>query len=173
MSAGCSPRPTRGPALLQWGQRASAPRAQAPETAGRCVRFFNRNDHAPSMLRGVHYAVLGLGDSNLLLDRQTTTAKDCNAVAQRLERNLKQLGAARFSEYAEADDRTGNREVEPWLAKVLVDLQTRRYALCAEEGAAPHEDGDATAAGEATSITEAAAAEALRIDQLAAKWLSD
>ena len=56
---------------------------QAPEAAGRCVRFFNRNDHDSGMLKGVHAAVLGLGDSNLLLDRQTTTAKDCNAIAQR------------------------------------------------------------------------------------------
>lgn len=30
------------------------------------------------------FAVLGLGDSNLLMDRQTTTAKDCNQCAQQV-----------------------------------------------------------------------------------------
>ena len=67
--------------------------------------------------------VLGLGDSNLLLDRQTTTAKDCNQVARRLDARLAALGAKRALAVGETDDRTGNKELEPWIdacAKMLV-----------------------------------------------------
>ena len=98
---------------------------QAPEAAGRCVRWFNRKDNAEGCLEGVHYAVFGLGDSNLLLDRQTTSAKDCNQVAQALESRLRALGATPFYRYGEADDRTGNSEVDPW----LVGLQPRLEAI--------------------------------------------
>ena len=61
--------------------------AQPAEAAGAMVRYFNRmrkncseNDKP---LKGLlHFAVLGLGDTNLLMDRQTTSAKDCNQAAQ-------------------------------------------------------------------------------------------
>jgi len=59
--------------------------------------------------------VLGVGDSNLLLDRQTTTAKDCNQVAQDLDARLEALGGRRFYELGLADERTGLKEVEPWI----------------------------------------------------------
>ena len=60
-------------------------------------------------------AVLGLGDSNLLLDRQTTTAKDCNQCARRLDARLAALGGERFHGVGETDDRTGNTELDPWV----------------------------------------------------------
>lgn len=59
--------------------------------------------------------MLGVGDSNLLLDRQTTTAKDCNQVAQELDGRLEALGGTRFCELALADERTGLLEVERWI----------------------------------------------------------
>ena len=89
---------------------------QPNEAAGACTRFFNRKAHPAGMLAGrLKYAVFGLGDSNLLLDRQTTTAKDCNQVAQRLDARLSALGGESFCPRGEADDRTGSTELEPWL----------------------------------------------------------
>lgn len=96
---------------------------QPPEDAGPCVRFFNRRTHAPDMLANrLVYAVLGLGDSNLLLDRQTTTAKDCNQVARRLDSRLAALGGKRFHAIGETDDRTGNQELDPWIASCVAEL---------------------------------------------------
>ena len=63
-----------------------------PEAAGGCVRFFKRKTHATDLLSGkLQFTVLCVGDSNLLLDRQTTTAKDCNAAGQALDSRLKEL----------------------------------------------------------------------------------
>ena len=93
---------------------------QPPEDAGACVRYFNRKTHATDMLLGrLHFAVLGLGDSNLLLDRQTTTAKDCNQVARRLDTRLAALGAERMHTLGQTDDRTGNTELAPWLESLV------------------------------------------------------
>lgn len=64
----------------------------------------------------MEYAVLGLGDSNLLLDRQTTTAKDCNQAAQVIDSALAALGAHKICQRGEADDRTGlDDDVKPWI----------------------------------------------------------
>ena len=84
--------------------------AQPAEAAGACVRAFNRRRKAgkEGLLKGkLHYSVLALGDSNLLLDRQTTTAKDCNQAGQTLDSSLNYLGANCFLPRGEADDRTG------------------------------------------------------------------
>ena len=61
------------------------------------------------------FAVFGVGDSNLLLDRQTTTAKDCNQVAQEMDARLQALGGRRHLELGLADEREGLEEVEPWI----------------------------------------------------------
>jgi len=66
--------------------------------------------------------VLGLGDSNLLLDRQHTSAKDCNQVAQVLDGRLEALGGVRFYERGEADERTGLTEVDPWIDGLIAKL---------------------------------------------------
>ena len=92
--------------------------AQPAEAAGTCLRFYNRKRKAGErdFLRGkLAYAVLGLGDTNLLLDRQTTTAKDCNQAAQTLDSALLFLGAERLVARGEANDAVGLEEtVEPW-----------------------------------------------------------
>jgi hypothetical protein len=56
-----------------------------------------------------------LGDSNLLLDRQKTGAKDCNQVAQEIDLRLQNLGGRRHYPLGMSDERTGMEEVEPWI----------------------------------------------------------
>lgn len=83
---------------------------------GTCVRFFKRKTHPQDLLQDKFYfTVLGVGDSNLLLDRQTTTAKDCNQVAQELDSRLKVLGGRRHYALGMADERSDLQEVEPWI----------------------------------------------------------
>mmetsp|Transcript_24279 Transcript_24279/g.43501 ORF Transcript_24279/g.43501 Transcript_24279/m.43501 type:complete len:172 (+) Transcript_24279:203-718(+) len=95
-----------------------------PEDAGACVRFFKRKTHADTLLADkVQYAILGLGDSNLLLDRQHTGAKDCNQVAQAVDARLEALGGTRFIERGEADERTALTEVEPWIEALIAKLK--------------------------------------------------
>mmetsp|Transcript_18440 Transcript_18440/g.26010 ORF Transcript_18440/g.26010 Transcript_18440/m.26010 type:complete len:173 (-) Transcript_18440:534-1052(-) len=95
-----------------------------PEDAGACIRFFKRKTHpADLLLEKVQFAVLGLGDSNLLLDRQHTAAKDCNQVAQALDSRLEALGGKRFCDRGEADERTGLTEVNPWIDTLVEKLK--------------------------------------------------
>ena len=90
--------------------------AAPTEDGGTTVRFFQRKTHPTDLCASLRYAVLGLGDSNLLLDRQTTSAKDCNQVAQALDARLAALGGTRQVPLGMADERTGLTEVEPWIA---------------------------------------------------------
>jgi len=93
---------------------------QATEEAGPCVRYFNLRSHQDHLLKGkLTYAVLGLGDSNLLLDLQTTTAEDCNQVAARLDARLCALGGLRCHTCGKTDDRTGNQALEPWIDSLI------------------------------------------------------
>ena len=100
--------------------------AQPAEAAGACLRFYNRKRKAgdADFLRGkLRYAVLALGDTNLLLDRQTTTAKDCNQAGQTLDSALKFLGAERVVARCEANDAVGLEEaVEPWCESLWAPL---------------------------------------------------
>ena len=97
--------------------------AAPTEEGGSCVRFFKRKTHPADLLQGTFsYTVLGLGDSNLLLDRQTTSAKDCNQVAQELDKRLEQLGGSRYYELGQADERSELVEVEPWIQGLLAKL---------------------------------------------------
>ena len=104
---------------------------QPSEAAGTCTRFIHRRSNEPNCLKRLNYCVLGLGDSNLLLDRQTTTAKDCNQAAKALNAQLKELGATPFYTYGNADDRTGNQEVQPWIAGAVKAICLR--VMSAEE----------------------------------------
>ena len=89
---------------------------ELPEAAGGFLRFFKRKNHPADMLAGkLSFAVLAVGDSNLLLDRQTTKAKDCNQAGQALDSRLPELGASRFYGRGEADERTGMEELEEWI----------------------------------------------------------
>ena len=90
--------------------------AAPTEDGGTTVRFFARKTHPTDLCASLRFAVLGLGDSNLLLDRQTTSAKDCNQVAQGLHARLQALGGAPHVPLGMADERTGLTEVEPWIA---------------------------------------------------------
>ena len=52
------------------------------------LRFFKRKTHPEDLLNGKFlFSVMGLGDSNLLFDRQTTSAKDCNQCAEQVSRS--------------------------------------------------------------------------------------
>ena len=97
-----------------------------PEDAGACIRFFKRKTHPETLLKDkIQFAVLGLGDSNLLLDRQHTSAKDCNQVAEALDKRLEILGGTRYCERGECDERTGLLEVEPW-----IDMLVQKIKCC-------------------------------------------
>jgi NADPH-ferrihemoprotein reductase len=73
---------------------------------------------------GFHFAVLGLGNSNLLLDRQTTGPSDCNQVAQDLDSCLNNLGGTRYCPMGLADERIGlENDVEPWMVELWSRLE--------------------------------------------------
>lgn len=146
--------------------------AQPAEAAGTCLRFYNRKRKAGEngFFKGkLRYAVLGLGDTNLLLDRQSTTAKDCNQAAQTLDSALKFLGAERVCERGEANDAVGLEEAfEPWCETLWKPLGE---AMQEVEGGGRSDDAGGAAGGEvqflygsqtgnATEICKAMAAEA-------------
>jgi NADPH-ferrihemoprotein reductase len=88
-----------------------------------CVLFFKRKTHPETLLQEkFSFTVLGLGDSNLLLDRQTTTANDCNQVAKALDLRLEALGGSRHYALGLSDERTGLEEVEPWIDGLWASL---------------------------------------------------
>lgn len=88
------------------------------------MRFFKRKTHPEDLLAGkFKFAVLGVGDSNLLLDRQTTTAKDCNQAAKHLHSRLEALGGTCVHEIGMADERTELEEVEPWIDSFWASLK--------------------------------------------------
>lgn len=97
---------------------------QPPESAQRLVSFLKKKDLSEDLLRDVAFAVLGLGDSNLLLDRQTTTGRDCNKVAQILNKRMGELGGRMIHSLCEADERTGLTEVDPWIESFIKALAT-------------------------------------------------
>mmetsp|Transcript_8837 Transcript_8837/g.23045 ORF Transcript_8837/g.23045 Transcript_8837/m.23045 type:complete len:160 (-) Transcript_8837:3077-3556(-) len=96
---------------------------EPPETAGSCIRFIKRKTNAADMFGKMKFSVLGLGDSNLLLDRQTTTAQDCNKVGQALDKRIAELGGTRICDIGLADERTGLTEVEPYLETLIPALK--------------------------------------------------
>jgi sulfite reductase alpha subunit-like flavoprotein len=87
-----------------------------PESAGGVLRFFKQKSQPADLLASVAFAVLALGNSDLLMDRQTTGAKDCNACGQLLDARMGELGGRRFYGRGEADERAELQEVEPWIA---------------------------------------------------------
>jgi len=98
--------------------------AAPAEDAGSCVRFFKRKTHPTGLCEDRFcFTVFGVGDSNLLLDRQTTTAKDCNQVAQELDSRLQTLGAVRHYPLGLADERTGLTEVDGWIESFWSNLE--------------------------------------------------
>ena len=92
---------------------------QPPESAQRLVSYLKKKDLSVNLLQDVRFAVIGLGDSNLLLDRQTTTGRDCNKVAQTLNKRMGELGGRMIHSLCEADERTGLTEVDPWIESFI------------------------------------------------------
>ena len=114
--------------------------AQPAEAAGSCVRFFNRKRKEGTngdMLKDkLFFAVLGLGDTNLLLDRQTTTAKDCNQSAQTLDSALAALGGTRIVDRGEANDAIGlDEDVIPWSKQMFPKFVETNKSLEATKSA--------------------------------------
>lgn len=101
------------------------------EATAHCLQYLRRRtgaeDPGPSLV-GLQYAVLGLGDSNMLATSHRSvswaTAKDCNQAAQELDAWLEQQGGVRFYARGEADERTGSTAIEPWIAGVWPALKT-------------------------------------------------
>jgi sulfite reductase alpha subunit-like flavoprotein len=68
---------------------------ETPESAARLFSFLKNKSHPTDMFASLSFSVIALGDSNLLQDRQTTTAKDCNQCGQIMNKRLKELGKKR------------------------------------------------------------------------------
>lgn len=74
----------------------------------------------------VAYAVVCIGDTNLLLDRQTTTAKDCNAAGQKLDKALGVLGGTCLIERCEANEAEGlELAIDPWTERFAAALKAK------------------------------------------------
>ena len=97
---------------------------QAPESATRMFSFLKNKSHPADMFSNLHFAVIGLGDSNLLQDRQTTTGKDCNHCGQTMNKRLKDLGGIMIHDLCEADERTELSELEPWMTSFFRTLSS-------------------------------------------------
>ena len=144
--------------------------AQPAEAAGTCLRFYNRKRKSgeKDLFKGkLRYAVLGLGDTNLLLDRQTTTAKDCNQAAQTLDSALRFLGAEQVCARGECNDAVGLEEdFEPWCESLWKPLEEASKAVNAEGSGVGVGGGVevqflyGSQTGNATEICKAMAAEA-------------
>ncbi|CAM9734341.1 unnamed protein product, partial [Phaeothamnion confervicola] len=79
-----------------------------PENCDRFWRHLKRRTHPKDVLEGVHFAMLGLGDSNY--DKFCHTGKSMNT-------RLRELGAEAFYPLVCADEALGLEDfVEPWLA---------------------------------------------------------
>ena len=140
--------------------------AQPAEAAGTCLRFFNRKRKSgeKDSLRGVlTYAVLGLGDTNLLLDRQTTTAKDCNQAAQTLDSALLFLGAEKLVTRGECNDAAGLEQAfEPW-CKTLFPALAKALSSDGADAASTKNDGaDTNAAIQTASIDAPASSPSIK-----------
>jgi sulfite reductase alpha subunit-like flavoprotein len=90
-----------------------------PQSAA-CMRFLRRKCHGRALLAGVRFAVLGLGDSNNLAQSwrrvDWATPPDVNQAGQNMDAWLDHLGGTRFHARGDADDRTDNVQVAPWIA---------------------------------------------------------
>mgnify|MGYP001107599865 FL=1 len=90
----------------------------AAEDGGPFLRYLKRKSHPTTLLANkVEFGVLGLGNSNLLLDRQKTTAKDCNKAGQTMDKRLEELGGRRWKTYFETDERTEFVGLDQWIAE--------------------------------------------------------
>uniref|UniRef100_A0A8R1HV41 Methionine synthase reductase n=1 Tax=Caenorhabditis japonica TaxID=281687 RepID=A0A8R1HV41_CAEJA len=89
----------------------------APDNAARFVRRINRRTLADDFMKGLDYAILGLGDSNY---------SSYQTIPRKIDKQLAALGANRLFERGEADDQVGlELAVEPWIEQLFSVLRTR------------------------------------------------
>ena len=92
------------------------------EGAQKCLKFLARRTNGPGTLRGLRFAVLGLGDSNHLAMSHRSiswaSGKDCNQCGELFDRWLEQIGGTRMVRRGEMDARTDNDALDPWLDKL-------------------------------------------------------
>lgn len=83
-----------------------------PETIRKFMRLIRKKD--PNKLKGLNYAVLGLGDTNY---------ENFCRTGKRVDSLLAKLGATSFYKRGDADDGTGlENVVEPWLESLWTTL---------------------------------------------------
>ncbi|XP_046573370.1 methionine synthase reductase-like [Haliotis rubra] len=89
---------------------------EPPDTACKFVRRLKKKTLTEDHLAGLHYTLLGLGDSNY--------TNFCNC-GKTLDRRLEDLGAVRFYNSGWADDAVGLEVVvEPWIDGLWAALRT-------------------------------------------------
>jgi sulfite reductase alpha subunit-like flavoprotein len=87
------------------------------------------------------YAMVCVGDTNLLLDRQTTTAKDCNQAGITLDSALTFLGAESLCNRCLTNDAVGIEEsLHPWRESKL--WPALKKALLPEAAGAKEEEAE-------------------------------
>uniref|UniRef100_A0A0N5ANG9 Methionine synthase reductase n=1 Tax=Syphacia muris TaxID=451379 RepID=A0A0N5ANG9_9BILA len=85
--------------------------ADPPDNAAHFVRWISRHVHPENLLHLVHYAILGLGDSNY---------NSYQAIPNLLNKHFQRLGAHKFFRTGAADDQAGlELVVEPWLDEII------------------------------------------------------
>lgn len=96
--------------------------------AAHCLRFLARKSNGPETLRGISFAVLGLGDSNFLAASHRSiswaSGKDCNQGGEMFDRWLEQIGGTRVVRRGESDARTDHDALEPWMDTLWSGLQS-------------------------------------------------
>lgn len=94
--------------------------------AQECLKFLARKSNSEATLRGVTFAVLGLGDSNTLAQSHRSiswaTGKDCNQGGELFDRWLEQIGGTRLLRRGESDARTDHDALEPWMTQLFALL---------------------------------------------------
>ena len=94
-----------------------------PDNCDRFWRYIKRRSHSKTLLHQLHFAVLGLGDTNY--------DKFCH-IAKGVDRRLGELGGQRCFELGCADDGVGLAIViEPWIANFFPALECTYKSLVA------------------------------------------
>ena len=95
-----------------------------PDNCDRFWRYLKRRSHPKDLLTGVHYTVLGVGDTNY--------DKFCH-IAKGIDRKMNDLGAHQFFNLGCADDAVGlSLVIEPWIAGFFPALEKSYASLVAE-----------------------------------------